>query len=209
MFRSLLRAAFAVFVVVSGSAAAKAAPVALSDLLDAKTEYQADFYVSSDKGRYGGTVLHAPGRERRDFTTGQGAQALLLRRDIDQAAMLWPDRKWYLSTTFTALSGLIGGFDGVLVDTRQAGRETIAGEPTTRYEVSGDDPQGGRFKGRFWMTPDGIIMKLIGEATYSGKTTPVEMGLSHLARGPVNQSAFALPTDYKGLPLDFSKLNIR
>lgn len=208
MFRSFVHAAFAAFALICLSGAAQAAPTALADLLDAKTEYQAQFSVSSDKGQYGGMLYHMPGRERREFTTGQGAQALLLRRDIDQAAMLWPDRKWYLSTSFSQLSGLIGGFEGVLVETRQSGREVIAGEPTTRYEVSGDAAQGNHFKGRFWMTQDGIVMKLSGEATYSGKVTPVEMELSHLARGPVNPTLFALPTDYKGLPLDFSKLNI-
>ncbi len=185
-----------------------ATPAAIPELLDAQLDYTADFYLVSDKGRFQGSVIHAPGRERRDFEVSGGRQALLLRRDIDQAAMLWPERKWYVATSFLSVANLVGGFDGVSVDRKAEGSERISGEMTTRYQVSGSSAGGGDFQGRMWFTKDGILMKLVGKVTFGGRQIPIETGLSNLLRVKADAAAFVLPGDYKGLPLDFAKLGL-
>lgn len=201
------------FVVVMGALftrmpEGRAAAIGLPELLDAPVDYTAEFYLVSDKGRFQGSVIHAPGRERRDFDTSGGRQALLLRRDIDQAAMLWPERKWYVSSSFLSVAGLIGGFDGVSVERKAEGPEKISGEMTTRYQVSGNSGGGGSFHGRMWFTRDGILMKLVGKVSFSGRQIPVETGLSNLLRVKADSAAFVLPADYKGLPLDFAKFGL-
>ena len=197
---------------------ASASQVAAAELLDAKVEYTADFYVTSNAGSYQGTVIHAPGRERRDFETASGRQSLLLRRDRDQAAMLWPDRKWFISTSFQMVAGLVGGFDGVMLDRRLTGHEIVGGEPTTRYDVTvaevgpGGGAAGGRgggFKGRIWLSKDGILMRLAGKVVFSGRETSVETGLLNMRRLKADPAAFLVPSDYSGLPIDFSKLGLR
>lgn len=204
---------FLTLVVIMGSLCIRvpegwAASADVPELLDAKIDYTAEFYLVSDKGRFQGSVIHAPGRERRDFDTSGGRQALLLRRDIDQAAMMWPERKWYVTTSFLAVANLIGGFDGVSVDREAEGSERISGEMTTRYQVSGSSAGGGGFQGRMWFTKDGILMKMVGKATFSGRQIPVETGLSNLLRVKADSAAFILPSDYKGLPLDFAKFGL-
>lgn len=186
----------------------RAATAAIPDLLDAQVDYTAEFYLISDKGRFQGSVIHAPGRERRDFDASGGRQALLLRRDIDQAVLLWPERKWYVSTSFLSVANLVGGFDGVSVDRKAEGQEKISGEMTTRYEVSGSSAGGGSFQGRMWFTRDGILMKLAGKVIFSGRQIPIETGLSNLLRVKADAAAFVLPSDYKGVPLDFAKLGL-
>lgn len=208
MFRFLLPFAIVICAFCVGAPDGRAASISIPELLDAKVDYTAEFYLISDKGRFQGSVIHAPGRERRDFDASGGRQALLLRRDLDQAAMLWPERKWYVSTSFLAVADLIGGFDGVTVERKAEGQERIAGEPTTRYQVLGNSAGGGNFQGRMWFTKDGILMKLVGKVTFGGRQTPVETGLSNLLRVKADGTAFALPSDYKGLPLDFSKLGL-
>ena len=74
-------AALAVLVAIRPALAAEPA----LDVLDAPVPFTAHFYVSSDKGDYQGQVWHVPGRERRDFDTAGGAQAVLLSRDGDAA----------------------------------------------------------------------------------------------------------------------------
>ncbi|MDR3440059.1 hypothetical protein [Telmatospirillum sp.] len=187
---------------------AEAASVPVADLLDAQSDYTADFYVVSSKGRFQGSTVHAPGRGRWDFDASGGRQTLLLRRDTNEAAMLWPERKWYLSSSFQAVAGLIGGFDGVMVESKALGQERVGGEQTTRYEVSGDSGQGGSFHGRMWLSTDGIMMKLAGRVKFGGQESQIESGLSHVLRVKADPSAFVLPSDYKGLPLDFSKLSL-
>jgi hypothetical protein len=191
---------------VRGAMPAFAASVPVASLLDGPTDYAADFYVVSDKGRFQGSTVHAPGRGRWSFETQGGRQTLLLRRDTNQAAMLWPERKWYLSTSFQAIAALVGGFDGVMVDSRATGQDVVGGEPTTRYEVSGASGQGGHFHGRIWLSRDGILMKLVGRVSFAGQENKVETGLSHVLRVKADPAAFELPADYSGLPLDFSKI---
>jgi hypothetical protein len=186
----------------------RAAAVGVADLLDAKVDYAADFYLVSDNGRFQGTVVHAPGRERRDFGTPSGPQALLLRRDIDQAAVLWPARKWYVSTSFLSVAALVGGLDGVTLDCQAEGHDQIEGEATTRYRLNGNSSGGGDFHGRMWFTRDGILMKLVGLVAFGGRQMSVETGLSHVRRTKTDANAFALPSDYKGLPIDFSKFGV-
>jgi hypothetical protein len=208
VFRLFATLVIAIGALCAGVPEGRAAAVAIPELLDAKVDYTADFYLVSDRGRFQGSVIHAPGRERRDFETSGGRQALLLRRDIDQAAMLWPERKWYVSTSFLAVADLVGGFDGVMVDRKAQGQEQIAGETTTCYQIAGSSAGGGSFHGRMWFTKDGILMKLAGRVTFSGREIPIETGLSHVLRVKADGAAFVLPGDYKGLPLDFTKLGL-
>ena len=208
MFRFLMPLAIAICTLCLGETGLHAAPVGISELLDAKIDYTADFYLISDQGRFQGSVIHAPGRERRDYDTSGGRQGLLLRRDIDQAAVLWPERKWYVSTTFQAVADLVGGFDGVTVERKADGQERISGEMTTRYQISGGSAGGGRFHGHMWFTKDGILMKMLGKVTFNGREIPVETALSNVLRVKADGSAFVLPSDFTGVPLDISKLGL-
>ncbi|HIJ62890.1 MAG TPA: hypothetical protein HPQ04_09385 [Rhodospirillaceae bacterium] len=190
------------------TAAARAAQSSAADLLDAKVDYAADYYLNAEKGSFQGTVIHAPGRERREFESAGGHQVLLLRRDIDEASILWSDRKWYVSTSFQALAALVGGFDGILLDRKAVGQETVGGEKTTCYEVTTDDKASGGFKGRMWFSRDGILMKAKGKAQFNGRDTVVDTGLLNLRRLKADPAAFVRPPDYKGLPLDLAKLGL-
>ncbi len=209
MFRSLLAVAAAVVLTLSASLPAHAVPATAAELLDAKVDYTANYYLNSSNGTFHGEVIHAPGRERREFSTSGGHQTLLLRRDIDEATMMWPERKWYVSTSFQALAGLIGGFDGVVLDRKPSGRDVIAGEQTTRYDVTAAAGQAGSFAGQMWFTRDGILMKAKGQVAFQGREIPVETGLLNLRRIKADPAAFVRPSDYKGLPLDISKLGLR
>ena len=186
---------------------ANASAMAASELLDSKVEYVADFYLTpSNQGTYRGGVIHAHGRERRDFDTAGGRQSLLLRRDTNEAAMLWPERKWYVSTSFAMVSGMVGGFEDLTLDMKKIGKDTISGEVCTRYEVAGSTEEGGDVHGRMWVTRDGIVMKFAATVRVNNRDKPVELGLLNLRRVAADPSAFVLPADYKGIPLALGNL---
>jgi hypothetical protein len=209
VYRLFALLAFAGLAVTVVAPPARAAAVPAADLLDAKVDYTADYYITSAKGSYRGTVIHAPGRERREFDSAGVRQVLLLRRDIDLAAMIWPERKWYVRSTFGSAASLVGGFDGISFERKASGGEIVGGEPTTRYDVTAAGGQGGSFHGRMWFTKDGILMKVSGQATFIGRQITVETGLLNLRRVKADPAAFVLPADYVGVPLDFSKLGIK
>ena len=124
-------------------------------------------------------------------------------------SIIWPARKWYITTRFDALASLIGGVDGIVLDRKISGRQVIAGEPTTRYDVSSAAGQAGGFAGQMWFTGDGILMKAKGRVVFRGREMPVETGLSNLRRTKADPAAFIRPPNYSGVPLDITKLGLR
>jgi hypothetical protein len=170
------------------------------DLVDAKVEYQADYRLVSGKWIYDGKVFHAPHRERWEFTIGNSPQVLLLRRDLDEAAMLWPQRRWYMSANFSFLSNLVGGLDTQIIHGREAGFERMDGETVVRYHVD----KGG-FVGDFWRSQDGILVRAKGRITYYGQPTEGELTLYNVRRTKTEPSLFVRPPDYFGIPFKTGK----
>lgn len=172
------------------------------DLLDAAVSYSADFTVSGDKGTYQGSVRHVPGRERRDFATKDGGQAVILRRDTNSAYLLKPSGKWYVGLAFGAVGALAGGLDNLSVDRVKQGNETVGGIKATRYKVVGNGPKGSTFDGHAWFSADGILVKAAGTLREaSGKASLVETQLSNLRLGKVDDAVFEVPQGWFGMDL--------
>lgn len=172
------------------------------DLLDVPVPYTADFTVSGDRGTYGGTVWHAPGRERRDFETQGGGQSVLLRRDTDSAYLMKPSARWYVGLGFQAVGALAGGIDGLTVERQKLREESVGGIRATRYKVAAAGPKGTRFDGDAWFSKEGILVRAAGLTTGpDGRTTQVETTLSNLKVGRVDERMFELPAGWLGMDL--------
>lgn len=199
MMRWVLRLALCLPLLIGGTFASAQMSLAMSalDLVDAKVDYQADYSLTSGKQHFHGMVIHAPGRERYEFTTGSGQQVLLLRRDIDEAAMLWPQKRWYMSTTFAMMSTMLGNLGTELLQGREAGIEKFQGETVTRYRVDK-----GAFVGDIWRSADGIMVKAAGVVTYNGSPTAGELVLSNIRRVKADPVLFVRPEGYFGIPLN-------
>jgi len=187
---------------MSGGMAGAQMSIAMNalDLVDAKVDYQADYTLISGASSFRGKLVHAPKRERWEFTSGAGLQVLLLRRDLDEASMLWPERRWYMSTSFAMLSSLLGGLTNEILHGRESGIEKLDGETMTRYHVDQ-----GAFIGDIWRSHDGILVKASGKVTYNGQPTSGELVLSNLRRIKADPGLFLRPEGYFGIPLKLGK----
>lgn len=180
---------------------ARAAEKAI-DLLDVPVSYTADFTVSSDRGTYSGTVWHAFGRERRDFGTAGGGQSVLLRRDTDSAYLMKPSGRWYVGLGFQAVGALAGGIDGLVVERRKLAEEKVGAIRATRYKVVATGAKGARFDGDAWFSKEGILVRAEGWLSEGGgKESQVEMELSNLRVGAVDDRKFELPAGWLGMDL--------
>ncbi|MGE5505110.1 MAG: hypothetical protein ACM31L_11865 [Actinomycetota bacterium] len=187
-----------VALLLAGSA--RAAESAL-DLLDAPVGYTAAFTVSSDKGTFHGRVWHLPGRERREWETSGGGQAVIVRRDTDAAYLLKPSGKWYVGLGLRAVAALAGGLDGMQVERRRLRDETVAGQRATRWKTTASGPKG-RFDGDVWTTPKGIVVKAAGTVTQpGGAPAPVEMTLSDVEVEAIDTTLFDPPKGWFGMDL--------
>ena len=172
------------------------------DLLDVPVSYAADFVVRGDKGTYRGSVWHAPGRERRDFGTSGGGQSILLRRDTNSAYLMKPSGRWYVGLGFQAVGALAGGIDTLTVDRRRLREESVGNIRATRYKVAATGPKGARFDGDAWFSREDILVRALGVLTEgNGKASEVEMTLSDLKVGPVEERMFELPAGWLGMDL--------
>jgi hypothetical protein len=183
------------------TAPAHADPVDVLAWIDAPVEYSANYSFTEGDQTWSGTVVHAPNRERRDFTTQLGTQALLMRRDTDQIAVMWPQRKFYLSTSLKALIRW-GGAGDLTMDRHHDGIDIINDEPCVRYTVTG------AFSGRMWFTKDGILMRARGKLTSNGHERAISTQLTHIKRGAVDADEFELPIGYHGIPVNPSMLGM-
>lgn len=196
-----MRAAMVAAVAVMVLAWEAAAESAL-DLLDAKVPYKAQFYVDDGRQTYRGTVWHAPGRQRRDFDTQDGGQAVLLRRDTDRAYLMKPGGRWYVGLSLPAAAALAGGLDAMSVERTRLKVENVAGIRATKFRVAAVAAKGGRFDGDAWFSTDGILVKAKGTLSEAnGRATQVETGLERLQIGAVDERMFELPAGWMGLDL--------
>ena len=81
-----------------------------------------------------------------------------------------------------------------------AGEETVAGVPTTKWNVSGKGADGRGFKGVIWTTKENIQVKMDGEADEDNKKAKVVSELKNLKIGPVDAKLFDIPKDFKPVP---------
>jgi len=177
-----------------------AAEVAL-DLLDSQAAYSADFSVSSARGSYHGRVWHAHGRERREVATSGGGQGVLILRESDEAYLLGISGKWYVGLSLRAAGATVGGLESWQVTRKRIGEETVAGIKATRWKVQAEGPKGG-FTGDIWTNRDGILVKASGLLTRTDDDdSPVEMTLSGLKVGAVDERMLELPKGWFGFNL--------
>ncbi len=198
MLRRVCMLVVAAVLMAQGAQAAERA----IDLLDVPVSYTANFTVSSDKGTYSGTVWHAFGRERRDFGTAGGGQTILLRRDTDSAYLMKPSGRWYVGLGFQAVGQLAGGIDSLTVDRRRVREENVGGIRATRYKVAATGPKGARFDGDAWFSKEDILVRATGWLSEGGgKEMEVEMTVSNLKVGRVDERMFELPAGWLGMDL--------
>jgi len=196
------------FVLVALAAMIASAPVMAQmtiamnalDLVDAKTDYEADYQLVSGRQVFDGHILHMPHRERWEFTNGGAQEVLLLRRDLDEAMMLWPEKRWYMSANFSFMSSMLGGLGNEVLRGREAGVEKVGNETAIRYRVDK-----GSFIGDFWRSQDGILLRAKGKIIFNGQPTDGELVLYNLKRAKSDPLMFDKPVGWLGLPLKFGK----
>ena len=147
-------------------------------------------------------VYYTPGHQRNEIDTSIGPQIMLMDFDNHVAYMLMPMAKGY-SEMPMGTHGMAGADTEQdpqgSVESEALGRETIAGQETTKYRFQVTTAQGST-KGFAWVTDDGILMRSESETTTgAADTTPgrMVMSLQELQIGPQDPALFELPADYQ------------
>ncbi len=131
-----------------------------------------------------GPVHYDSGKERFEMTL-EGQQQVMIRRERKRLLyMIMPQMGMGMEMKLGGPKAMPGARDYAELQPEEIGRETIAGEATTKYRLAAE---GGEVF--IWATDDGIPLRMEGE----GPEGSFSMELSDLERGPQPAELFEVP----------------
>ena len=156
---------------------------ALADTLQpVKTPFDADMTMISEGQTVTGHIWFNDGLERRRMDMGDQGMTIIVRPDKNVVFMMPDDAPMAMEMPMSPEFRYVNG--GLLkdIELEPQGSETIAGEDTTEYAFDGVTILGEPMSGVLWITSDGIVMKLEGEAQIKGRSSDVFMVLENVSR---------------------------
>jgi hypothetical protein len=177
-------------------------PASAATLPQPTDSYAADVSLDVGATHLAGTVRHDHGRELRTVDTNYGRQTFLVRPDRGRAWLLQAGLGVALEVELNSPELGIDLNRLYRIDAVPRGRETIAGLPVTRYRLAGEVVKNSRFEGDVWATDSGMLVKIDGTATDSGRPQPIRMMLANIRRGPQDPSNFEVPANLNAMKVD-------
>lgn len=171
-------------------------------------EYSADYVFETAEMAQAGKVYAAPGKERREGSA-EGMTTVTIRRDdLGKFYMLMPSERMYMefSAGESDPSGARADDPGdYAVDMTELGPEELEGMRTVKYKVVMTDKDGSKMGGFWWITADGIPVKMDMLAIEEGSKVRLKQALSNIVIGPQPADLFEVPPGYSGLGMSLGK----
>ena len=159
--------------------------------------YSADSQIVAD-GQTITARIHADGeRERREIGSGETAQIVVIDHKAKKATMMMVEQRVAMDVAMPDESGA----DQMKWKTDAVGDEQVGGVPATKHRVDGTAGDGTRVAGHVWVTAEKIPVKSDLQVTEEGQTLHIVQELSNLKIGPVDETLFAVPAEYKRMPM--------
>jgi hypothetical protein len=156
-------------------------------------------YSASLRGNTGGTEINAriwiDGKKQRiEMTMADTVSTSLVREDTGDIFHFSDDSDRAMRMDYDATMGnLMSAQQIEMMNPRFEGRETVNGEATLRFAISGENARGWAQQGRVWFTPDGILVKTDTTADFGGEALHGLTELFAIERGAQDPSLFELP----------------
>jgi hypothetical protein len=141
-------------------------------------------------------VRQAPGKMRMEMSTAGQAVVIITREDTGVNYMLMPSMNMYREMDAKSMQEA-GSSDLDFSEASEVGEETINGYNCTKYRAQFQDKQGGKGGGYYWVSDDGILMKVDMIYQSSGqKGQRMVLEMRDLEIGPQDPSEFEVPANY-------------
>ena len=177
-------------------------PAAAESWPEPTAAYRATRTMNAAGTEMGGPLYHDHGKERWEITIEGMTQVMILRPDLDKMIMFLPQMNMAMEMPF-AFGGRIPTPERYAGSQPEViGEEVIGGEETTKYKVEGDE-DGTPYQVVFWMTDDGISMRVEGTSAEGS----FAMSLSGLERGAQAAELFEAPAGVQVMPANPAMMN--
>ena len=171
-----------------------------------QVEYSGETRLETAEGVVEGVVYHAPGKERRETKMGGEPMTMIIRQDKQVLWTLMPDANAYMEMPLDK-SRDKSDFSQYHIDQTTVGEEEINGIKTTKSKVIMTKPDGSKLGGFWWITKEGIPLKMDMISVEGTTKERMVMELTNVKIGKQNPTLFEIPPDYMNMSMGMPNLN--
>jgi hypothetical protein len=163
--------------------------------IDKNAAYSGTRHMESKEGQMDMAYRQAPQKMRMEMSVGGQTMAIINRQDLGKNYMLMPQMNMYREVAVDQIE--VAGADLDFSEVSKVGEETINGYDCAKYRAKFEDAKGGRAGGYYWVSDDGILMKV--DMIYQSrgqKGDRLIIELRDLKVGPQDPAYFEVPASY-------------
>lgn len=164
--------------------------------IDQNASFSGTRHMEMKEGAIDSFVRQAPGKMRMEMSTGGMSAVIITRQDTGKNYMLMPTMSMYREMDIKGLQEA-GSSDIDFSEASEVGRETIDGFDCTKYKAKFKDKQGGKGGGYYWVSDEGILMKV--DVIYQSrkqKGQRMVFAMRDVQIGPQDPNEFEVPANY-------------
>lgn len=178
-------------VVMSGSALAWNPPA---------LDYSADETLETAEFSLDGRVYVSQGKERREMLIEGMRQIMINRPDKKLMWTLMPEQRIYIEMKLDAKDAESaadrGDISGYEIEQTAVGEEEVSGVMTTKSKIVMTGKNGEKMGGFWWMSKEGIVVKMDVIAMDKGDKTRVKKELTNIEIARQDPALFEIPEGY-------------
>jgi hypothetical protein len=172
---------------------------------ESTAEYSADFTFETAEMAQTGKVFAAPGKERRESVFEGGMTSVTIRReDLGKLWILMPSERMYMEVNpgQSDPSGMQSSSpDDYDVQMTVVGPEQLDGVDAIKHKVIMTDADGNKMGGFWWVSNEGIPLKMDMLAVDDGDKMRLKQQLSNVEIGTQPPELFEIPSDYNSMSM--------
>ncbi len=164
--------------------------------IDKNASFSGTRHMEMKEGQIDSFVRQAPGKMRMEMSTAGMSAVIITRQDTGKNYMLMPSMSMYREMDIKGLQEA-GNSDVDFTEASKVGREAINGFDCTKYKAKFKDKQGGKGGGYYWVSDEGILMKV--DMIYQSrkqKGQRMVFVMRDVQIGPQDPSQFEVPANY-------------
>ncbi len=155
--------------------------------------------LTSSQGTVTMKEYYAPQKQRMEMSGPTGDVVLINRRDKNGSWLLMPEMKMFMEIPSKQFQQQTGSHAKV-IENKKVGSETLDGHKVDKYRTIVEDADGGRGEGYYWITQDGIPLKMEMDLIQDGKKQHMVTELKKLKIGAQPATLFEVPAGYSAMP---------
>jgi hypothetical protein len=167
-----------------------------------RVEYSANQTMETAETSMSGMIYVTPKKERREMNISGQSMTMIIRHDKKTGWTLMPSEQMYMEMSFDQAKQQSESLDGYKFETTAMGTETINGISCEKSKVimtKLDD--GSKMGGFWWVSKDGIVMKMDMLAKEKEKKMRMKFELRNLKIAKQDPSLFEIPAGYSKMSM--------